>query len=99
MRALLLMLLISFVTSAFADQLIIEPDMGRQPIVDAINQAKQSIHLVMYGFTDEALLSAILKQKSHGKTIKIILEDQPYKVETENEKIIRQFEQNQISWQ
>jgi len=92
----ILFLLIAF--PVWADQLIIEPDMGRKPILDAINSAQHSIDLVMYGFTDKDLLNAILKKKSNGKTIHVILERNPYKAENENKQTIDAFNTNQIAW-
>jgi cardiolipin synthase len=99
---LVLSLLISTIallsSTSFANQLLIEPDMGRTPIIEAINQTKQSLHLVMYGFTDEQLLNAILKKHSQHKSIQIILEQTPYKAESENSKTINLLNQNNIEW-
>lgn len=92
-----LLLLLPF--NIFADQLIIEPDMGRQPIIQAMQSSKHSLSLVMYGFTDKQLLNTLINQKQNGKTIKIILEGTPYKAETENAKTIEAFNQNNIAWQ
>jgi phosphatidylserine/phosphatidylglycerophosphate/cardiolipin synthase-like enzyme len=85
--------------SAFADKLIIEPDMGKQPLLNAINHTKQSIHLVMYGFTDEQLLNALAQQKQRGKSLKIILENNPYKAAGENTKAIQSLESSHIDLQ
>jgi phosphatidylserine/phosphatidylglycerophosphate/cardiolipin synthase-like enzyme len=82
-----LFFLFTMALTAQADQLIIEPDMGRQPIINAIHAAQHSINLVMYGFTDQSLLDAIVHQKRNGKTINIILENTPYKAENENHHI------------
>jgi cardiolipin synthase len=86
-------------TAAWADQLIIEPEMGRAPIVHAIQQAQHSIDLVMYGFTDDTLLNAILQKQAQGKTVKIILERAPYKTTDENKRTISQFKKHQLAWQ
>ncbi|SRR5579883_581740 len=94
---LLAMLVFSF--PAFADQLIVEPDMGREPIFKAIQQANYSIDLVMYGLTDRQLLASLLQQKSKGLTVKIILEQTPYKAEGENTRAINAFHQYHIDWQ
>lgn len=95
----LFLLLILFPLSALSDQLIVEPEMGREPIINAIQDAKASVKIVMYGFTDFALLKPILDQKNKGRTIKIILERYPYRAETENDKIVSAFNQNNIDWQ
>lgn len=84
---------------ALADQLIVEPDMGRKPIINAIKNTRHTLSLVMYGFTDESLLDALIRQQKQGKTVKVILEEQPYKAENENNKTIRTFNQNEVAWQ
>lgn len=83
----------------WADQLIIEPDMGRKPLLDAINNSQHSIELVMYGFTDKELLDALILKKNQGKTVKVILESNPYKSETENNKAIAAFNSQELTWQ
>lgn len=82
---------------ALADQLIIEPEMGREPLIQAIKQAKYSVNLVMYGFTDQTLLKTILAQKS--KSLKIILERSPFRAKDENSQAINAFNQHEIDWQ
>jgi phosphatidylserine/phosphatidylglycerophosphate/cardiolipin synthase-like enzyme len=91
----LLCLLISF---AWGDELLIEPDQGIKPILEAINQARYSVDLVMYGFTDQSLADAIIQQKLSGKTVKVILEKTPYKNEEENKKIIEDFVNSHVDW-
>lgn len=83
----------------WADQLIIEPDMGRKPIINAINDAHHSIQLVMYGFTDKQLLNAIMQQNKQHRTVNIILEPTPYKAESENHQTIAQLDDKHIAWQ
>ena len=82
-----------------ADQLIIEPDAGRKPILDAIANTQHSLDLIMYGFTDQTLLNAILRKKQEGKNIKLILEPRPYKSAGENNKTISVLNTNDILWQ
>lgn len=92
--------LILFTTAiAYADQLIIEPDMGREPIINAIKNARQSIGLVMYGLTDEQILNALIQRKLNGMTVKVLLEEHPYKNESENTKTIAKLMSNHIDWQ
>lgn len=87
-----------FSIGCYAAQLIIEPGMGREPILRAMNRSKHSIDLVMYGFTDEILLNSLLKQQSQGKTVNIILEKQPYKTTHENVKTIKKLNKAKIPW-
>lgn len=93
----LLLLLTSTVT--YADQLIVEPDMGRTPIINYLESAKQSIHLVIYGFTDETLLSLLIRQQQQGKQVRVIMEQRPYKNENQNEKALSVFRKHKLVWQ
>lgn len=93
-----LLITTSLLTTAHADQLIIEPDMGRTPILNAIQSTQHSLNLVMYGLTDQTLLNALIKQKQRGRTVKVILEQSPYKFSDENTKAIQQLQDNKIDW-
>ncbi len=82
----------------WADQLIIEPEMGRAPVINAIKNARHTIDLVMYGWTDNQLLDNFIQQKRNGRTINVILEEKPYKREDENNKTITLLKENDINW-
>lgn len=97
-RQILLPLLIFVAFPCWPDQLIIEPDMGRQPLLNAINKAHHSLQLVMYGWTDTTLLDAIIQKKNAGQTINIILEESPYKAANENNKTITVLNTHHIEW-
>lgn len=96
--AISLFLFFIFILPASADQLIIEPDMGREPILNLINNTHTSLQLVMYGFTDQTLLQALLKQHSNHHQVQVILEPAPYKAEGENSKTIRAFQVAGVDW-
>lgn len=98
-RFLFSIFLLCISTAACADQLIIEPDAGRQPILDAINNTQHTLNVVMYGLTDEQLLNALMQKKAEGKTVKIILEQRPYKAEDENKRAISAFTNQNMHWQ
>lgn len=87
-----------YAVQSWADQLIIEPDMGEKPIIQAINNAKHSIHLVMYGFTHKKILDHLIQQKLRGRNIKILLERKPYRAHDENELVIEKFKNHHIDW-
>jgi cardiolipin synthase len=71
---------------SFADQqLIVEPDMGRAPMLNAIDHAKSSVDLVMYGFTDLKFVDAFVHANKKNKKVKILLQQHPYKAEDENQ--------------
>jgi cardiolipin synthase len=89
-----ILLLIFFINPAFSEQLIIEPDMGRAPILAAINHATHSIQLVMYGLTDQECIAALLAAKN--KNLQIILEKSPYKATDENAAAINQLQQHKV---
>lgn len=99
MRSLFFLFLLLLSPILYANQLIIEPDMGRAPILNFINQTNYNLNLVMYGLTDKALLNALIQQKKAGKTVRILLERNPYKSEGQNQLAIDAFNTNHISWQ
>lgn len=99
MRSVIFSFLLFFTLPLWADQLIIEPDMGTKPLLDAIHATQHSLDLVMYGFTEPSLLNAILAKKKQGKTVKIILEASPYKAEQENNKTITALNHYNVTWQ
>ncbi len=81
-----------FLTSTLhAEQLIIEPDAGRTPLLTAIQHAKSSVDVVMYGFTDLAFMNALINAHTDKKTVRILLEPEPYRATNENSLAIRQF--------
>lgn len=96
-RSIIFFLLL-YAKSLFADQLIIEPDMGRAPIIQAIKEARLSVRLVMYGYTDTVLLDTLLQQKASGKSVMILLEQTPYKAENENAHAIALFNTHHLDW-
>lgn len=90
----------TFFTSAFAsEQLIIEPDAGRKPIISAIQNAKSSVDLVMYGLTDSRFTYALINAKKSGKRVNILLEPSPYKAEDENTFAIKRLQSANVNLQ
>jgi phosphatidylserine/phosphatidylglycerophosphate/cardiolipin synthase-like enzyme len=84
-----LFLLSLFLTSVtYADRLIIEPEDGRTPLLNAIRDTHSNIDLVMYGFTDPIFATELTQAANNGKNVRILLEKSPYKNEHENERII-----------
>jgi len=98
-KPFLLFFLLFVPFSIWADQLIIEPDMGRGPIINAIRSTQHAINLVMYGFTDKELLDALIEQKMKGNTVSLILENHPFKAEDENKKVMTELNNHHIAWQ
>lgn len=71
--------------------------MGREPVLSAIKNAKSSIELVMYGFTDTDLMDALVNAKKHEKNIQVLLEKFPYKNDHENADAIKTLQKANIS--
>jgi cardiolipin synthase len=65
--------------------------------VNLIKQAKKSITISMYGFTDKRILNALIKAKKKGVNVQIILEHSPYKAKNENKKALRMLKKNKIN--
>lgn len=96
--SLLFFLLPFFVFSAFAaTTLIVEPDQGRRPILDALQNAQSTVDLVMYGFTDPELMQAFIQANKSGKKVRILLQHYPYRSIDENILAIQRFSANHLS--
>ena len=86
---LALLCLVFFNLNCYASQtLIIEPEMGRAPLLNAISNADQNIDLVMYGLTDDQFTHALIDAQNHHKNVRILLEHYPYLNTDENEPAI-----------
>lgn len=94
---LYLFIFLFFTAISHAEQLIIEPDMGRAPILSAIKQAKKSIDVVMYGFTDSQFIQALIDAKKSDKSVAVLLQKYPYKNTDENTNAIAQLTQQNIN--
>lgn len=84
------------VVYCFADELIIEPDQGRTPLLAEIQKA-DNIQVVMYGFTDPIFISSLINAHRSGKKISILLEPHPYKNENENNFAISELKSAQMN--
>lgn len=98
-KLLLVFSLLFFATPLLADELIIEPDAGRAPILSAIQNAKSNIALVMYGMTDERCIAALIAAKNQGKSVQILLEPDPYKANDENKNAVQQLQSARVNLQ
>lgn len=84
-------------TVGFANQtLIVEPDASALPLLSAIQQAGSSVDLVMYGFTDQEFVRALIGAKARGKSVRVLLQQHPYKAEDENERVIESLQHADI---
>jgi len=89
-----LAILISVVFNyASADTLIIEPDMGRQPLLNLLSEAHTNIDIVMYGFTDQTFVNALVLAKKSGEQVRVLIEPHPYRSAGENLRVIKKLRQ------
>lgn len=94
---ILFFFLICFSSISLANELIIEPDMGRRPILSLMHKATSSIQLAMYGLTDQSMIDALIHAKTNGKDVQVLLEPNPYKNEHENTQAVRKLEAAHIT--
>lgn len=96
---IILVILFSLVSlPVFADRLIVEPDSGRQPILNTISQARASLDLAIYGFTDEELLQGLISAKNSNKQIRLLLQHFPYQTPEENLPAIQKLSAAHIAY-
>ena len=85
-------------STIYADvKLYVYPKAGVQSIVTMIHQARNTIDIVMYGFTDKRILSALIDAHDRGVKERILLQHKPYKAEYENTAIVRRLRSAGIS--
>lgn len=60
-------------------QLFIEPDDGRAPVLNAIDNAKKSIDLEVYLLSDKTIIRSLIDAEKRGVDVRVILEEHPYK--------------------
>jgi cardiolipin synthase len=81
-----------FQVNCYAEEtLIVEPDMGRAPLLAEIKQAQHSVDVVMYGLTDDSFIDALINA-SHHKNVRVLLQHYPYINTDENLKAITELQ-------
>jgi cardiolipin synthase len=73
-------------------KLIVLPDDTAQPILDAINHAKQSLLIKMFVFTDPSLLQAVIAAHRRGVRVRVMLNPQRRNGVSENDESRGQLE-------
>src|SRR5712692_2565096 len=58
-------------------QVIVEPDDGRQPVLDYIASAGQSLDVEIYELTDRRILSALEDAAARGVRVRVLAEPRP----------------------
>lgn len=73
----LALILATFASMSFAvakDQLIVTPQDGHQPFIDAIDGAKSNIKMVMFHLSDPAIATALKRAATRGVKVQLILD-------------------------
>jgi phosphatidylserine/phosphatidylglycerophosphate/cardiolipin synthase-like enzyme len=65
--------------------LIVLPDDGAAPILDAIHHARQSLRIKMFVFTDPSILEAVIQAHQRGVHVRVMLNPARRSGEAENE--------------
>jgi cardiolipin synthase len=65
------------VAAQTAAQPVIEPDDGRQPLLDAIGGAQSSIDVAIYELTDSRIAAALEAAAARGVTVRVLAEPKP----------------------
>ncbi|HLI70440.1 MAG TPA: phospholipase D-like domain-containing protein [Ktedonobacteraceae bacterium] len=65
-------------TGASGLGIIVEPDAGPNPIVDAIRGAKKSVWVEMYLLTNKSVIGSLEEAANRGIDVRVILEEHPY---------------------
>jgi phosphatidylserine/phosphatidylglycerophosphate/cardiolipin synthase-like enzyme len=58
--------------------LLVQPQDGTKPIVDAIDGAGKSVWLQIYMLTDAAVIDALARAAARGLEVRVLLEENPY---------------------
>jgi len=67
-------------------QLYVQPETGTQPLVDAIDSAKQEILVEVYLLSDKPIITALEDAHSRGVDVKVMMEEHPVGSGSLNEK-------------
>ncbi len=93
---IIIVTLLFFSQAVWAVNLIIEPNMGYKPIMDLIQQAQQSLKIVMYKFNDYKLLHAVINAHKRGVDVTVLIQQHPYKQRNVNAYVIRKLKQAHV---
>ncbi len=77
--------------------LIVMPDAGAQPLLDAIAAAKSTLRVKMFLFSDPSLLAAVIAARKRGVNVRVMLNPARRSGETENEDSRRQLVEAGVS--
>ncbi len=76
--------------------LYVQPQAGRNPIVDVINNAQKEVLVEIYLLSDRSVINAILSAKERSVAVKIIIECHPFGGGNINSKTKKELEEKKI---
>jgi cardiolipin synthase A/B len=74
-------------------KILVLPNDSYSSLYTSIHEAKHSIDLVMYGFTDQAVANALIAAHQRGVNVRVMLQHYPYKNRHENDAIVKILKQ------
>jgi len=82
-----------------AGTLLVEPDMGREPLLAAINSAARSIDLVIYEITDGKITDALIAAAKRGAAVRVLYNYDSFKLAKHdpNAKTIKKLDKAGVS--
>jgi phosphatidylserine/phosphatidylglycerophosphate/cardiolipin synthase-like enzyme len=80
-----------------ARSLIVFPDAGAQPLLEAVASAQKELRIKMFLFSDPSLLKAVIEAKKRGVAVRVMLNPARRSGETENEESRRQLVEAGVS--
>jgi phosphatidylserine/phosphatidylglycerophosphate/cardiolipin synthase-like enzyme len=84
------------ITANSAIQLFIEPDDGKAPLLNEINQAKKEILMEIYLLSDKDILTALENARQRGVTVRVMLEGHPFGDSTINPRTKKELIEHNI---
>lgn len=79
--------------------LFVEPESGRTPILNAINNAQHEILVEMYLLSDKEIIKSLEAARSRGLAVSVMLEKHPFGGGNLNEKTKEELDGNGVSAQ
>ena len=76
-----------------------EPLDGREPILEAIDDAGREIHVAMYLLSDRQIIDELIEEKEEGTDVRVMLEERPYGGGTINQRAKKILEDADIAVQ
>lgn len=77
--------------------LSVQPDAGRQPILDAIDNARQEILVEMYLLSDKQIIEALSNARGRGVAVNVMLEKHPFGGSNLNNKSEKTLRENGVA--